>query len=244
MPVDTLILAVDDEPALLKLIKLELTSKGHHVITTTRGKEALSLIERKRPDVVILDLLMPDMDGFEVLKQIKERNNIPVLLLTGRERDEDKVLGLDSGADDYLVKPFNPDELSARIGVLIRRTARSANSLTVVRIGEVEIDLEKREAKRKGQPVPLSRTEWNVLQYLVVHPGQVVASKELLTNVWGAEYVSDIQYLRVWVGRLRAKLESDPTHPEILKTVLGLGYMFDPDGLLPTVVNQELTQAN
>jgi two-component system KDP operon response regulator KdpE len=228
MTVEPLIVAVDDEPGILRLIKLELSSQGFRVVTASNGEDALAIVEHQRPDVVVLDIIMPDMSGLEVMRRIRERTNIPIILLTARDRDEDKIRGLEFGADDYLVKPFNPEELSARVRAVLRRGIVPANSERVVRVKNIEIDLGRRLARKDGELVRLTRTEWMLLQHLAANAGKVILNTELLTKVWGPEYRNDLQYLRVWVSRLRSKLEPDPSNPTIIKTLQGIGYLLDP----------------
>ncbi len=231
MAVEPLILAVDDEAGILRLIKLELSSQGFRVIVANDGEEALRLVEQHRPDIVILDIVMPEMSGLEVMRRLRERTSIPIILLTAKDHDEDKVRGLELGADDYLVKPFNPEELSARVRAVLRRGFRpSAGSENIVRVGAVEIDLNRRLVKKGGDIVSLTRTEWMLLQHLAANAGKVMLNTELLSKVWGPEYRDDLQYLRVWVSRLRSKLETDPANPAIIKTLQGIGYLLDAEG--------------
>lgn len=225
MPVEPLVLAVDDEPGILRLINLELMSQGFRVITAEGGLEALRLEEEQRPDLVLLDIMMPDMGGLEVMRRLRERRDVAIILLTARGSDADKVRGLELGADDYLAKPFSPDELSARVRALLRRTAAATGSSRQIHVGRLTIDLHRRLVLRDGNIVVLTRTEWMLLQHLAAHPGRVLLNADLLSRVWGPEYRSDLQYLRVWVSRLRKKIEADPSNPEIIKTYQGSGYM-------------------
>jgi two-component system KDP operon response regulator KdpE len=226
MSVQPLVLAVDDEPGVLRLIKLELTSQGFRVITADNATEAVRLEEEHRPDIALLDVLMPDMSGFELMRRLRDRTNIPIILLTAKGSDSDKVRGLELGADDYLAKPFSPDELSARVRAVLRRSVGSPAPDSEVVAGDVKIDLHRRLVWRAGEPVALTRTEWMLLQNLAANPGRVMLNAELLSKVWGPEYRGDLQYLRVWVSRLRKKLESDPSNPKLIKTFQGIGYMF------------------
>jgi two-component system KDP operon response regulator KdpE len=231
MAVEPLILAVDDEAGILRLIKLELSSQGFRVVIASNGEEALRLAEQQRPDIVVLDILMPEMSGLEVMRRLRERTSIPVILLTAKDHDEDKVRGLELGADDYLVKPFNPEELSARVRAVLRRGFRpSAGGESIVRVGDVEIDLNRRLVKKQGEVISLTRTEWMLLQHLAANAGKVMLNTELLSKVWGPEYRDDLQYLRVWVSRLRSKLEPEPSSPTIIKTLQGIGYLLDAEG--------------
>ena len=228
---EPLILAVDDEPGVLRLIKLELSSQGVRVVTAGDGEEALRIAEQQRPDIVILDIMMPEMGGLEVMRRLRERTSVPIILLTAKDHDQDKIRGLDLGADDYLVKPFNPEELSARVRAVLRRGIRpSEGGENIVRVGEVEIDLNRRLVKRNGDVVSLTRTEWMLLQQLAANAGKVMLNTELLSKVWGPEYRDDLQYLRVWVSRLRGKLEAEPSNPTIIKTLQGIGYLLDLEG--------------
>jgi len=229
MTTEPLILALDDEPGILRLLKLELTAQGFRVITASTGEEMLRLAEEQRPDLALLDILMPDLNGLELIRTLREHANLPIILLTAKDQEMDKVLGLESGADDYVVKPFSPDELAARIRAVLRRSTGGANDGQVVRAGEVEIDLNRRLVLRAGEPVNLTRTEWALLQHLAANAGKVLLNTELLTKVWGPEYRSDLQYLRVWVSRLRRKLEVEPSAPQIIKTKPGIGYILEGD---------------
>jgi len=243
MATESLVVAVDDEAGILKLIRMELSDKGYRVVTASTGEDALAIIEHQRPDVVILDVLMPDMNGYEVMRRIRERTNTPVILLTARDRDEDKVRGLDLGADDYLAKPFNPDELSARVKAVLRRAQAAGNLQPLIRIDNVEIDLSNRLLRKDGHPVDLTRTEWMLLQHLAANAGKVIFNKELLTKVWGPEYTNDLQYLRVWISRLRSKVEADPGNPKIIKTLQGIGYLLDPTGGASPAEDEKVPEA-
>ena len=227
MSTEPLVLAADDEPGILKLIKLELSSEGFRVVVAENGETALRLLDEYRPEIVLLDILMPDMDGIDVMKMMKDRRNVPVILLTAKGNDGDKVAGLEAGADDYLAKPFSPDELTARVRAVLRRSIGGATPDHIVRAHDVEIDLNERTVRKNGEPVALTRTEWKLLQHLAANPGKIMLNAELLTKVWGPEFKGDLQYLRVWVSRLRAKLEDKASEPKMLKTFTGIGYMFD-----------------
>lgn len=227
MPNEPLVLAVDDEAGILRLIKLELAAQGFRVLTASNGDEALKVVEEQRPDIVLLDVVMPGMSGLETLRALRERWPIPVILVTARDREIDKVRGLEMGADDYIVKPFGADEMGARIRAVLRRAA-GIDSEQIVSAGDISVDLGRRLVKRNGEMVALTRTEWQLLQHLAANAGKVILSGELLAKVWGPEYRDDLQYLRVWVSRLRQKIEHDPGNPSIIKTLPGIGYMFQP----------------
>jgi two-component system KDP operon response regulator KdpE len=232
MTVEPLILAVDDEAGILRLIRLELTEQGYRVVVASDGEEAVRTFEQQRPDVVVLDIMLPDMSGLEVMRRLRERSNTPIILLTARDHDEDKVRGLELGADDYIVKPFNPQELTARVRAVLRRAVRESIGESLVVAGDVEIDLDKRLVTKAGEPVSLTRTEWMLLQHLASNAGRVMLNTELLSKVWGPEYIDDLQYLRVWISRLRSKLETDHAQPSVIKTLQGIGYLLDVEGRL------------
>ncbi len=224
-----LILVVDDEPKILRLVRLELSEQGFQVVAAADGEAALQEFEKHRPDLVVLDILLPGMDGLEVLRRLREASAVPIILLTARGTDNDKVKGLELGADDYVTKPFNPEELTARVRAVLRRAA--GGTVTgpdqTITLGDVSVDLGRRLATRNGEYIPLSRTEWQLLQQLCLNAGRVMLHSDLLTRVWGAAYRDDLQYLRVWISRLRQKLEPNPADPQFIKTIQGIGYMLE-----------------
>jgi two-component system KDP operon response regulator KdpE len=222
-----LVLVADDEPRITKLVSIALAEEGFRVVTANGGEEAILKAEEVRPDIVLLDIVMPDLDGIEVMRQLRERRPVPVILLTARGSTADKAKGLDLGADDYIAKPFHPDELAARVRAVIRRSVGSTGGVGIVRFDDIEIDLERRMVTRGGDLVQLSRTEWLLLQHLAANAGKVVLHTELLTKVWGPEYRDDLQYLRVWVSRVRRKLGAAPGEPGRIKTFQGIGYLLD-----------------
>ena len=234
MTSEPLVLAVDDEAGILRLIKLELAAQGFRVVTATNGEEALKLAEEQRPDILLLDVIMPEMTGYEVMRKVREQSGAPIILVTARDSDADKVRGLELGADDYIVKPFSPDELAARIRAVLRRSTGTANTQRLIRAGNVDIDLDRRVVTRDGESVAVTRTEWLLLQHLAANVGKVMMNAELLSKVWGPEYRDDVQYLRVWVSRLRAKLEVEPAEPAIIKTRPGIGYYLDGEAMSTT----------
>ena len=183
---------------------------------------------------MLLDIVMPDLDGIEVMRQLRERRPVPVILLTAKGSTADKAKGLDLGADDYIAKPFHPDELAARVRAVIRRATGASSGTGVVAFDDVEIDLERRMVTRDGQLVQLSRTEWLLLQHLAANAGKVVLHTELLTKVWGPEYRDDLQYLRVWISRVRRKLGSPAGEPGRIRTFQGIGYLLDVEGRVET----------
>jgi two-component system KDP operon response regulator KdpE len=226
---EPLVLVVDDEAGILQLIKLEFAAQGFRVVTASNGQEALEKAEEQRPDIILLDILMPGMSGLEVMRKLRETSNTPILLVTAKDSDTDKVKGLELGADDYIVKPFNPEELSARIRAVLRRSIVPGDAKKVVQAGDIEIDLNRRIVTKNGKMVGLTRTEWLLLQSLALNAGKVILNAQLLSKVWGPEYSHEIPYLRVWVSRLRRKLEPDPGDPVIIKTLPGIGYLLNTE---------------
>ncbi len=230
MSTQPLVLVADDEPRITKLVSIALSEEGFRVVTASGGEDALAKAEEVRPDIVLLDIVMPDLDGIEVMRQLRERRPVPVILLTAKGSTADKAKGLDLGADDYIAKPFHPDELAARVRAVIRRSSGAQPGAGVIRFDDVEIDLERRMVTRNGELVQLSRTEWLLLQHLAANAGKVVLHTELLTKVWGPEYRDDLQYLRVWVSRVRRKLGAKPGEPGRIRTFQGIGYLLDVEG--------------
>jgi two-component system KDP operon response regulator KdpE len=228
-----LVLVADDEPRITKLVALTLHDEGFRVVTASGGEEALKKAEEVRPDIVLLDIVMPDLDGIEVMRQLREWRPVPVILLTAKGSTADKAKGLDLGADDYIAKPFHPDELAARVRAVLRRAAGITAGAGVVAFGDIEIDLERRLVTKGGELVSLSRTEWLLLQHLAANAGKVVLHTELLSKVWGPEYRDDLQYLRVWVSRVRRKLGAAPGEPGPIKTFQGIGYVLDVESAVP-----------
>ena len=224
-----LILVVDDEPPIVRLVKAKLRVDGYEVLTASAGEEALEILSQESPDLVVLDVMMPDMDGFETLRRIRQLSNVPVVMLTARGSDMDKLKGLQSGADDYITKPFNPDELEARIAVILRRTrgATQSESEAVLHFPGLTIDLERKIVMAHGEEVRLSRTEWDLLSQLAGNAGRVMMHTELLSRIWGPEYRNETQYLRTWVSRLRAKLEPADNSLTLITTYPGMGYRFE-----------------
>ncbi len=227
MSTQPLVLVADDEPRITKLVSIALSEEGFRVVTANSGEEALTKAEEVRPDIVLLDIVMPDLDGIEVMRQLRERRPVAVILLTAKGSTSDKAKGLDLGADDYIAKPFHPDELAARVRAVLRRVSGAQPGAGILRFDDIEIDLERRVVTRDGEMVQLSRTEWLLLQHLAANAGKVVLHTELLTKVWGPEYRDDLQYLRVWVSRVRRKLGSEPGEPGRIKTFQGIGYLLD-----------------
>lgn len=216
-------LVIDDEIQIRRLLKITLEGNGYRVIEAATGQEGLTEAATKRPDVVLLDLGLPDMDGTEVLKRIREWSRVPVIVLSVREREEDKVAALDNGADDYVTKPFSAAELLARLRVAGRH-AKPADDITIFRCGAIEVDLTSRIVRKGGKEVKLTATEYALLRLLVQHAGRVVTHRQILREVWGPAYEEQTHYLRVYIGHLREKLEPDPGRPRVFITEPGIGY--------------------
>lgn len=226
------ILIVDDELSILKFLRSNLEDRGYTAISATNGEEALHIIERELPDLIILDVMMPKMDGFEVCRQLREWSQIPIIMLSARGDEKDKVKCLDLGADDYIVKPFGANELMARVSAVLRRTRTAGISTTKSSItsGDLVINFAKRQVTRAGTEVKLTPTEYSLLQELAMNSGKVLTHTHLLKRVWGSEYQDEREYLHVFVRRLRSKLESDPNHPRYILNVSGVGYQFTDSG--------------
>jgi two-component system KDP operon response regulator KdpE len=219
------ILVVEDEPQMLRSLRLILTGHGYDVVTATTGQAALAEAARRLPDLVLLDLMLPDLDGREVCRRLRERSSVPIIVLSARGEEQTKVEALDLGADDYLTKPFGTDELLARMRVALRHAAR-ARSAPVVRVDELQLDFDRRRVTVQGREVPLTPKEYDVLKHLVVNAGRVLTHSMILRTVWGPEYARETQYLRNVVLSLRRKLERDPSHPRYIVTEPGIGYRF------------------
>jgi len=222
------ILVVDDEERILNFLSAKLKASGYEVLTAPNGAKGLEQVQAQEPDLVVLDLLMPKMDGLEMLKQLRTFSPVPVIILTAKGADTDRIKGLQLGADDYLPKPFNPDELVARIEAIRRRLEPEERRKTteVLELGNITVDFRKRNVLVNGQDKYLTRTEWLLLSQLVNNAGRLMLYGELLTQVWGPEYRDDVQILRTWISRLRGKLESDPDNP-LIRTVPKTGYIID-----------------
>ena len=221
------ILIVDDEPGLRDLVRITLEHEGFGVVQAENGVLGLDAVREEHPDLVILDVMMPEMDGWETCKKLREFSQVPVLMLTARVQSQDIVTGLNSGADDYLLKPFNMDELMARVRALLRRVP-SPNRPVVAGNGEISIDKQKREVLVRSEPVDLTPTEYDLLLMLAENAGKVLEHEMLLRGVWGQEYTKDNDYLKVYIWHLRRKLEKDPRDPKLLLTEWGIGYRLVP----------------
>ena len=224
------ILVVDDEELLVKGIRFNLMNEGYEVITGSNGLEAVQLVQSDSPDLVILDVMMPEMDGLTACSKIREFSDVPIIMLTAKTDDMDKLIGFDHGVDDYLTKPFNILELKARIRALLRRSApqtapqtAAPNSLT---IGSITLDLDGRNAYRSGQLADLTAKEFDVVEFLMRNPNRVYSREALLDTIWAYEYRSDIRTVDVHIRRLREKLEENPAEPKYILTKWGVGYYF------------------
>ncbi|GIG61791.1 DNA-binding response regulator [Longispora fulva] len=226
----TRILIVDDEPQILRALRINLTARQHEVLTASDGAEALRLAASDRPDLLVLDLGLPDIDGVEVIRGLRTWSPVPIIVLSGRAGSVDKIEALDAGADDYLTKPFNIDELLARVRAVNRRQA-AADAPTSARLGRYTIDLALHTVRADdgtGDTVHLTRTEWQLLELLVRSPGALVTQRQLLQEIWGPTYRNETNYLRQYMAQLRRKLEPEPARPRHLLTEPGMGYRFRP----------------
>lgn len=222
----TRILVVDDEPRYIKLLRYNLESTGYEVITASTGTEALLLVALKKLDVIILDLRLPDLDGYEICRRIREFSWVPIIMLTARGEERDKVEGLRLGADDYITKPFSAEELLARVEAVLRRShLPSMDTQPVIKMGNLTIDLPNSRVEKDGKEVNLTPTEHRLLQCLAINVGRVVVQEELQERVWGPEYRERYEGLRVFIMRLRQKIEDDPEHPTYIITKPGIGYI-------------------
>ncbi len=222
------ILVVDDEERMARFIRLNLEHDGFQVIECYKGMQAVSLLREKMPDVVVLDVMLPDIDGFEVLQLIREVSSVPVIMLTAKGEEEDRVKGLELGADDYVTKPFSPRELVSRVRAVLRRVDQSSSSGEgVIEVDErLKIDFGRREIRLDGELVKLRPTEYRLLYHLVKNAGWVLTYDQILAKVWGYEYRDEPHYVRLYVNYLRQKLEKDPANPIYILTERGVGYRF------------------
>jgi DNA-binding response OmpR family regulator len=227
MPTKATILAVDDEPRVLKLLKANLESSGYKVLTAADGEEAIDLVERHLPNLVILDLMLPKMDGYAACRRIREFSSVPIIMLTARSAQVDLIHGFEVGADDYLTKPFSVTELLMRVQAVLRRSKwpEEIVSRQGFRTGPIEIDFAQHRVTVDGEPVKLTPTEYRLLAYLASNANRVILHRELLRAVWGPEYGEETEYLRVYTRYLRQKLEPEPSNPRYLLTQPGAGYM-------------------
>ena len=222
-------LIVDDEERIVNFLKSKLKASGYEVLTASNGVEGLEQAQAQEPDLIVLDLLMPKMDGLEMLKELRSFSAVPVIILTAKGADADRIKGLQVGADDYLPKPFNPDELVARIEAVRRRLGAGEKRKIpeVLHLGDVTIDFKKRSVWVRDEEKHLTRIEWLLLSQLINNAGRLMLYEELLTQIWGPEYRNDVQILRTWISRLRSRLETDPSTPKLIRTIPKTGYIID-----------------
>ncbi len=243
----TSILVVDDEPAVLKVLVTRLKLAGYQVLEAKDGEEALEIFHRESPDLIVLDVMLPKMDGFAVCRRIRAESVVPIIFLTALEAISERVAGLDLGADDYLSKPFSPKELEARIATILRRVGPTATVAEprevpagqgVMKLGELVVDTNRRQVSRAGQRICLTYTEFSLLELLFRDPGKVVPRAEILEQLWGypPRRAADLRVVDVYVARLRGKLEPDPRNPELILTVRGIGYASQRTGDFPAAV--------
>jgi DNA-binding response OmpR family regulator len=222
------ILVVDDTPANIQTVAAILKEKGYQLSVATNGQQALDVLGRIRPDLILLDVMMPDIDGFEVLETIREASTVPVIMLTAKGEEDDRVRGLELGADDYITKPFSPREMVSRVKAVIRRTEGASGSMhDIIEVDDrLKIDFDRREVWLEGKLVKLRPTEYRLLYHLVQNAGWVVTHDQLLVKVWGYEYRDEPHYVRLYINYLRQKLEKDPANPKYILTERGVGYRF------------------
>lgn len=226
------ILIVDDEPGIIRLIAMYLEREGYQTVSARTGAEALDIVSNNPPALVVLDIMLPDIDGWEVCREIRRTSDVPIIMLTAREGDEDKIVGLEIGADDYVTKPFVPRELVARVKAILRRarTAPAESSESRLDYGELTIDTAKREVRLRGELVTLRAKEYDLLLELARRPGVVFTREKLLQDVWGYDFFGDSGTIDVHVRRLRAKLNDDSSNPRFIETVWGVGYRLKEQG--------------
>ena len=223
------ILAVDDEPSIRRSLQVHFEGRGYVVLSVSNGEQALQKFSQLAPDVVVADLVLQGIDGIELTRQIRQTSKVPIIVLSAIGEDRKKVEALESGADDYVTKPFNMDELVARVRALLRRTANSQGTEPVLRSGDLCVNIERREVHMNDKPVKLTPKEYDLLKYLIQNAGKVITHRMLLTAIWGPAKAEDAQYLRVFVSQLRKKLGEDPARPQYIQTDPGVGYRFSSE---------------
>lgn len=219
----TVVLVIDDEPQIRRLLRVTLETNGYEVFDAATGQDGITQAAQWRPEIILLDLGLPDLDGVEVLKRIREWSRVPVIILSVRDRENDKIAALDAGADDFVTKPFGGGELLARLRTTLRRS-QPQPAEAIFRTSDLEVDLSTRLVRKNGQEVKLTPTEYSLLRLLIVHSGKVLTHRQLLAEVWGPNAVEQTQYLRVHIAHLREKLEDDPARPQFLITEPAVGY--------------------
>ena len=226
------VLVIDDEQPIVEILKFNLLKEGYAVLEAYDGAQGLELALSKNPDLILLDVMLPKMDGFEVCRKIREKSSVPIIMLTAREEEVDKVLGLELGADDYMTKPFSVRELTARVKANLRRmtidkASSSANDNNIINSGELAINMERYEVKKRDEVVDITLREFELLKFLATQPEKIFTRENLLENVWGYEYYGDVRTVDVTVRRLREKIEDDPGMPRYIITKRGVGYYFN-----------------
>lgn len=225
------ILVVDDEQSIVDILKFNLEKNGYRVVTAYAGDTGYDMAMKEKPDLILLDVMLPEMDGFEVCKKIRQTSSVPIIMLTARTEEIDKVLGLELGADDYMTKPFGVRELVARVKANLRRTLpdeKEEASSSSIAYGNITIDTERFEVRKNGQTVELTLREYELLTYLAKQPEKIISRETLLEKVWGYEYYGDVRTVDVTVSRLREKIEDNPAEPSYIMTKRGFGYYFNP----------------
>lgn len=223
-----MVLVVDDDAPILRLVRGKLETDGYRVLTATNGQEAIEIVEREPLDLIVLDVMMPVMDGLTAMREIRRHSEVPIIMLTARSGGREKVQGLDAGADDYITKPFDPDELSARVAAVLRRVSVPTEEASeILDYGNLMIDLNRRLVTLDGKEVRLSRTEWEVLALLAENAGRVMPHGEVLSRIWGPEFRDETYYLRTWVSRIRKKLHDTTEDETLISTFPGVGYRLE-----------------
>jgi two-component system, OmpR family, KDP operon response regulator KdpE len=222
------VLVVDDEPQIRRTLAINLRARGYQVDLAASGEEALKAAANQQPDVVVLDLGLPGIDGLQVIHGLRGWTQVPIIVLSVREREADKVAALDAGADDYVTKPFGINELLARLRAAVRRATPTDPEVPIVQTPDFRVDLAAKQVVRDGREVRLTPTEWQLVELLVRNPGRLVSQRQLLSEVWGPRYREETNYLRVFIAQIRRKLEPDPAHPRYFITEPGMGYRYQP----------------
>jgi len=225
-PINKRILVVDDEERIVRFIRLNLEQDGFQVVEAFTGKQAMEKLRQALPDLILLDVMLPDLDGFEVLRMVRENHDVPIIMLTAKTEEDDRVRGLELGADDYVTKPFSPRELVSRVRAVLRRTEGRETQGVIEVDDRLKIDFDRRQVWVEGKLVKLRPTEYRLLYHLVQNAGWVVTHDQILAKVWGYEYRDEPHYVRLYVNYLREKLEKDPANPKYILTERGVGYRF------------------